>query len=333
MKIFVLHKWRQPHIRYVLQELIKNNPSNDIVFLTDDKNLSKEYFWFNIIYENISDYFQSAEDFSKIYIHKSKNSLDFELICIQRRLVINEYMEKHNIDSCWHIDSDVLVFCDLEKYADTYLKNDDFCYVWSCWHVFYWNKKWLSEFKNFIFDVYNNRLDTLDWFYKKEWYPIYPRNNWFIAHEKSWSVSDMTLFYLFIKENIEWIKYKDIWMINNDENSVFDNNIKHWEWFKHNKYMKSLRLVNNKYFWKLEWKVKMRDISFNCLHFQWGTKGLIKYYQQRNLWIKYSFQFIQTFIIHPAIVRISKKLWVDSFLARVYDKIRHIIYKESHPFR
>ncbi len=330
MKIFMLHKWRQPHIRYVLQELIKNNSSTDIVFLTDDKNLSKEYFWFNIIYENISDYFTLSEQFEKIYVHKSKNPYPYELICLQRWLIFLEYMEKHNIESCWQIDSDVLIFCNLIDYANKYLESYDFCSVAASGGTFYWNQKWLREFKEFLFEIYNNKLDILDWFYKKKWYPIYERNNWYIDHEKTYSVSDMTLFYLFIKESERlWVKYKDIWMIN--DNSVFDDNINRWVWFVHGKFWKSLNLINDKYYWRLEWNKE--KILFNCLHFQWGTKGLIKYYQQRNLWIKYSFQFIQTFIIHPAIVRISKKLWVDSFLARVYDKVRHIIYKESHPFR
>ena len=153
MKIFIVHKWRQSYLKIALKELLKHNSKSDIVLLTDDKVLSKEYFWYDLIYENIEDYFSLSNKFKNIYVHKSKNSFDFELICIQRWLIILEYMERNHIQSCWHIDSDVLILCDLKHYSNKYLKDCDFSYVWSCWHVFYWSKKWLEEFKEFIFPI------------------------------------------------------------------------------------------------------------------------------------------------------------------------------------
>lgn len=258
MKIFMLHKWRQQYVKLALKELLKHNKSEDIVFFTDDKNLSKDYFWFDIKYENISDYFTLSKQFEKIYIHKSRNGYEYELICLQRWLIFLEYMEKYNIESCRQIDSDVLVFCNLENYAEKYLNNYDFCCVASSGWTFYGNQKWLKEFKDFLFDTYTNNISLLDWFYNKKWYPIYPRNNWFIEHEKTWCVSDMTLFYLFIKETKKiWIKYKDIWMINKQENSTFDDNINRGVWFKHSILLKSLKLKNDKYYWRLQWKLNL----------------------------------------------------------------------------
>ena len=317
MKIFMLHKWRHFYVKHALKELLKHNSPKDIVFFTDDKELSKDFFWFDIKYENISDYFISSDEFKDIYVHKSKNPYEYELICIQRWLIIFEYMEKHNIENCWHIDSDVLVLCNLETYANKYLRDRDFCCVASCWSTFYWNKKWLREFKNFLFDVYKNKLDVLDWFYKKEWYPIYPRNNWFIEHEKTRCVSDMTLFYLFIKEGIKWVKYKDIWMI--VDNTVFDDNINCWVWFKHGKCWKSIKLINDKYYWSLEWK--KTKILFNCLHFQWRVKDLIKFFEERNLWIKYYICKYWTYIIIPFCGKVLRVLKIDENFKKMYQEI------------
>lgn len=318
MKIFILHKWRQIYVKLVLKELLRHNKPKDVIFLTDDKDLSKEYFWFDITYENISDYSNYANDFAKIYVHKSMWKYEYELICIQRWLIFLEYMEKHNIEYCWQVDSDVLVFCDLIDYANKYLKGYDFCAVASSWWTFYWSKKWLNEFKNFLFDTYKNKLDVLDWFYKKKWYPIYTRNNWYIDHEKTYTVSDMTLFYLFIyKEPVTWLEYKDIWMINN--NTVFDDNIHRWVWFKHDKYLKSLKLINDNYYWTLEWKND--NILFNCLHFQWKSKDLLKYFEARDMWIKYRIAKLWLYYIWPVIFKISTKLWIVKFLMKVYRKI------------
>lgn len=319
MKIFMLHKWRQLYVKLVLKELLRHNNPKDIIFLTDNKDLSKEYFWFNITYENISDYFNYANDFEKIYVHKSIWKYEYELICLQRRLIFLEYMERNNIDSCWQIDSDVLVFCNLVDYANKYLKNFNFCSVAASGWTFYGDKTWLKIFKDFLFDAYKNKLDILDWFYKtKERHPIHERNNWYIDHEKTRTVSDMTLFYLFLNENLEEVKYKDIWMIN--ENTVFDDNINRWVWFSHDEYLKSLKLINGKYYWSLEWKDN-ENILFNCLHFQWKSKDLLHFYEERNMWIKYKIAKCRLYVIWPIIFKITTSLWINKFLMWLYRKI------------
>lgn len=330
MKIFLVHKWRHFYLKYVVKELLKNNRAWDIVFLTDDKIATKDYLWYDINYENIEDYSRESNKFQDIYIHKSKNPFNYELFCFQRRLIILEYMEKNNIENCWHIDSDVLVFCNLEEYANKYLNNQDFCYVGSCWHTFYGTKKWLNEFKKFMFDTYKTKIDIIDWYEKNEWSCVYERNNWYIEKEQSWCFSDMTMIYLFIKEKIKWIKYKDVWLIN--EKSVFDNNISCWEWFKYWKFFKKFKLWKDNYFYGTLLNHK-EYIKFNCLHFQWDAKNLISFYEWRDLWIKYYFSLYYTKFFVPAIVKISNKLWIKNFLMKRYHKMKAVIFKQSIPLR
>lgn len=330
MKIFIIHKWRHFYVKYVLKELLKKNKAQDIILLTDDKRQSKEYFWSDIVYENVEDFMVSSNKFKDIYIHKSTNPFNYELFCLQRWLIILEYMEKHGIDDCRHIDSDVLVFCNLEEYAKKYLKNNDFCYVWSCWHTFYWSKKWLNEFKRFMFDTYKNRVNLIESYQKKEWACTYDRNNGCKEKEQSWCFSDMTLIYLFIKEQIEWIKYKDIWIIN--DWSVFDNNISFWEWFTFWRYFKKLKLWKDKnFYWTLSGKKE--KIRFNCLHFQWDAKNLIWFYEGRKLWIKYIMTLYCTKFLIPIIVNISNKLWIKNSLMKMYHKLKAFIFKQSMPLR
>ena len=71
MKIFVIHKWRHFYVKYVLKELLKNNKAQDIVLLTDNKTQSKEYFWYDIVYENVEDSMESSNRFKEMYIYKS----------------------------------------------------------------------------------------------------------------------------------------------------------------------------------------------------------------------------------------------------------------------
>ena len=330
MKIFIIHKWRHLYVKYVLEELLKNNNSKDIILLTDDKKQSKEYFWYDITYENIDDYSKSSNEFENIYVHKSKNPFNYELICLQRWLIILEYMGKNDIDSCRQVDSDVLVFCNLNQYANKYLKWYDFCCVGISWWMFYWNRKWLNEFKKFLFDTYKNNLDKLESYYKEEWACIYNRNNWYVDHEKTWCVSDMTLFYLFIYGWLNWVKYKDIWMIN--KNTVFDDNINRWVWFKYSKYLKSLKLIGDNYYWTLIWKNNQK-IFFNCIHFAWDAKSVMEFYAKRNLWLKYILVLYYTKFFVPIIVKISEKLWIKNYLMEIYHRLKSIIYKQSMPLR
>lgn len=312
--VFIVHKWRHPYLKYVIDEAIRY--WNKIILLTDNKDLTKEYLkiynnWKYITIENISDYFLYAKNFEKIYTHMSVNSFDFEKFCIDRWLIILEYIEKHNINTFWHIDSDVLLFCDLSKQFEKYWKCD-FWYVWSCWHIFLWTKKWLNEFKHFIFDTYIKNIQLLkDYSQHKREIQYYDHNNVKLDWHNNWCVSDMTLFYLFKKSNNKNLIFQDIWRIK--EGEVFDHNINSSEWFKY-KLIKSITLSNNSYFGDLYWK----KVKFKCLHFIWDAKYFIKYFHFRNIWFRLYISIWIHKVVIPRFLKILRYLGLYKFIAKIY---------------
>jgi len=54
-------------------------------------------------------------EFSNVYKHLSTNDYNFELMCFNRWFILLNYMKAKNINMCFHIDSDVLLFSDVEK--------------------------------------------------------------------------------------------------------------------------------------------------------------------------------------------------------------------------
>lgn len=320
-KIFLMHKWRQPYLKTVIKQLLLHNNPENVVLFTDNKEKTKKFLWYEIVCENITDYFSYASKFENIYKHLSYNGMEFELLCLQRWVVMLEYMEKYNINSCWHVDSDVLVYCDLLDYSSKYLSDYDFCPVAISWGTFYWTRNGLHEFKKFLFETYSSKLDKLESYHKKEWACVYTRNDSFMEYEQTWCVSDMTLFYLFIKESLKWVKYKDIGMINYNEYSVFDDNINRWVWFIFFKFIKPF--IKKIYYDKTKKKFysylksNLEDkIYFNCLHFQWYVKCIIDDFYEGNkyLFIKPYFKLICASLkinIKKVFKVIKKIIWID----------------------
>jgi len=323
MKIFIIHKWRQEYLLCCIKQLLKYNDAKDIVFLTDDKKLTKKYIWENdITYENISDYFKSANEFAKYYQHRSYNKAEYELFCMQRRLILNEYINSHNINIISHIDTDVLIYCNMKEYYSQNLIWIDFSCTWWSWWIFFGTKKWLNSFSAFLMDCYKNNFYTLEPYFTWKIIPQVRRWDWYIYYDKTNCVTDMTLFYKFLKE---WIKnsdlqVKDIWLIN--DSVVFDSAITTPDWFEYIWWLKRIKRENNVPYCYL--KNKKEKIYFYWLHFQWESKIFMKKYYDRtfSLWhflpqLKYRIK--KYFIEFCEFV--FRVLWIHSLMRNIRLKI------------
>lgn len=289
MKIFIIHSGRHEYLKPAIKQLLKYNNSQNIIFLTDDKEATKQYLQMDIIYENIADYHEWAEEFAKIYQHMSYNKYEYELFCFQRWLILLEYIEKNNIDLFWHIDSDVLCYCDFSLYYDQNLNKEDFCYVGSCGHVFIWSKKWLSAFKDFLFLSYKQNITLLNQYFTWEKISIITRNNGSVYEDKTNCVTDMTLFYLFIKsiqENGSDIRCSDIGIVN--KWIVFDNCIHMKEGFQYWFWLKKIKKDKQWFYWYIKNKNKNKQkIYFKALHFQWKYKKLMSFFSNESFGLQY----------------------------------------------
>jgi hypothetical protein len=92
----------------------QSNPDSEIVLIGDGQNAH-----FSAIVKHVhkKDYSVSANAFAKQFKNFSTNPHDFELICLQRWMILEEYLKANQIENCLYIDSDVLLFDQIESDA------------------------------------------------------------------------------------------------------------------------------------------------------------------------------------------------------------------------
>ena len=261
--IIFLHKGDNTYLDFSLNQAHYTNPENKIYLLTD--TISNKYDFVNYI--NINEYHTQADKFTKVYQHMSSNSYAIELLCFQRWFVINEFCQKNNIPSFLYLDSDVLIYCDLDSKFGAYAK---YSFTISKEHgpqcCYFSDTKNLISFCDYIMKLYTepkfkSRLD------KK--YKFHIENN------LTGGVCDMTAFSEYQKDHKNCAK--DIAIIENDE--VFDDNFNISDGFEMDTLVKTKKIEMRNgipYGFLIENK---KPIKFNILHFQGpAKKHIYKYY-------------------------------------------------------
>lgn len=157
----------QPWFKRILRAIPKSQETYIITYARPSKDLSRE----NIHFLNIADldYFPRFEMFKEKYVHLSTHSVDFELSCFERYFAIESVMEKYQLNSIWHLDTDVLPTQDLESYnkfdlvfSSPYLDNS----VVSA-HTSKFSYEAICEFTEFLIsEFYVDSLQQLRKFYE-----------------------------------------------------------------------------------------------------------------------------------------------------------------------
>lgn len=139
------------YLYYCFFQAKKSNPRSPIYLITDSL-----YQCDFIHHENMLDYFDAAIRFSESYIHVTKEVLySFLTISFHRWFALNEFMEKRNINRCFHIDPDILLYVNVTeelKYLENYdiLVSDDADFG-TCGHtIFVNNREVLCQFCDYI---------------------------------------------------------------------------------------------------------------------------------------------------------------------------------------
>ncbi len=65
--------------------------------------------------EPLADYWKDARKLARVFVNFSSNSAGFELICLQRWLALAAWMRAHRLDECLYLDSDVMLYSDVEE--------------------------------------------------------------------------------------------------------------------------------------------------------------------------------------------------------------------------
>ena len=208
----------------------------------------------------ISDFMEGAHAFEKDYVHESSLGVAFELFCIQRWFILLEFMQSRNLNTCIHLDSDILLTQTLELYRQQ-LQEWPMTFTGYSAHINFINDRaGLEQFCSFVKTFYRDPSNATK---RAKWRQEIQRTS------GSGGVSDMTLFYWFKEAFPRMIgDYRSIF-----GDSPFDVSLENVEGFvKEKNGFKKL-------FWKKEVPYAVKKdgshVELACLHHQGPTKKLL----------------------------------------------------------
>ena len=268
MNIVIIHMGFAKYLLYVLRQIKITNPNSEIFLISDKEN--KKYSKYSTFVDISKIQSLESKSFKENYIHLGKSSPNYEMFCMLRWIILRDFMREYNIKECLHIDSDILIFSDLNKALNPFSN-----YKISLAHnlaltMHIKDIKILDEFSKYLLFKYTNEneLNKLkDMYYKTD------RINNGVAG----SISDMDIsreFFSRVKEPIG-----DLSEIVND--SIFDSAIVYgapeFEMLKKGKYkLKKIFFENKIPFCNYILNGENKKIKFHSLHLLTWTKLFIK---------------------------------------------------------
>ena len=255
--IIIVHTGDSFYLEPALCQARKFNPGNHIYLISDQSTDHYEY----VEHINISEYMTSAEKLAKVYIHMSINPYHYELFCMQRWFVIMEFAQKHQLSHFLCIDSDVMLYCQVDEVFTKWKDYDlTICQPEGPQYTLF-NIRSLTKFCHFIYSHYaeEEKLEEV-----KEWH----------RHR---GISDMTFFTYFSKQ-------PDVRVFNTAQvvdGTCFEFNMKIPQGFEMKGRIKRI-------YWQdgIPYGREMATgnlIRFNALHFQGGIKHKLNQYIYRDL--------------------------------------------------
>ena len=273
--IVVIHKGCPDYLNIVLAQAHKHNPDSPLVLLGDSSNahlvrkipgLEHELFQYDS---------GDSVGFAKVYQHQSGLDEDFERICFQRWILLRDLMRRRNWNQLLHLDSDVLLFSNIEQVGKRF---DNSVMTLAPW--FGDNSRWCGH-TNFI-----NQPDALDQFVDFI-FKLYTTDEGKRLREKSYNetgwISDMTCLGLFRQQTS--LSIADLRQI--IDGAIFDDFIastqdiyeKANRWFR--KRMKRIIFKDGVPYCRL--KESGERIRLLSIHFQSPVKYMIKHFAKEKL--------------------------------------------------
>ncbi len=111
---------------------------------------------------HVKDYYGECETVDALWFNMSQNGSDYERWCMERWMIIRNFMRAHGLGQCFACDSDVLIFSELER-VKHHFADVDFTLshlTWGC--VFIFNTRVLDVFHDLVVELYR-RQTSLYW--------------------------------------------------------------------------------------------------------------------------------------------------------------------------
>ena len=224
--IIIYHNGNQIYFKSAIANLLSKGFTPIIVCNQPKEPKVKGAFVYNLYGEKL----EQRDIFASLYNHMSTNGKQNELVCFLRWFEILFVAGKLDLKNFWHLDSDILVFDEFLTYkkdieslgiSGIYIPEQRHQYHLSATaHVSLWSQDTLGNFVNFVLDSYKNQLPIL----MEKW-------NYHLTHQINGGICDMTLLYLWSRENQGIVKNIALlkvekWRYNDNINIEVKDNLK-----------------------------------------------------------------------------------------------------------
>ena len=157
--IVFIHRGYSDYMEYSLRQARAVIPDGTGILLLGDRENDRFDFADHV---DMTSCKGIADEFLGIYKHLSTNMYDYESFCIIRWLYLLEVMRKRNIERCFVLDTDILLFSYPERLLKTFddggyevgaMKFSHGCYSLAGAIM---TREWLAKFVDFCYRVYRD---------------------------------------------------------------------------------------------------------------------------------------------------------------------------------
>lgn len=264
--IVFIHSNNCDYLPLSLWKARQSNPRQRVILIGDENN---RHFSLLVEHFHQKDFSRQSDAFSKLFVNFSTNSHDFELVCLQRWFILKEFMEAQGLDECLYMDSDVLLFADVNESKPRFrTQGMSICGI-SGHTNFVRKRSTLSAFCDFIHQAYAKPGGLAE---LEEKYRIFRQ-----THEAG-GISDMTFFVEFQQAHPEQI----LDLSAPHEGQMYDIAMAHFPDIENDRGIKTIRFENGKPYCRHK---SLGPIEMKTLHFQGAAKFAMKEHLVPGSWV------------------------------------------------
>jgi hypothetical protein len=252
--VFIHHR-NSTYLPFTLAQARLASPASPLVLIGDQTNDVFPY----ATHVDMNRYNAGALDFQKVYRHMSPNGEPYELFCFMRWFILRDFCRAHQVEQLIHVDSDVLLYCDVNCERDNWAGYDLTLVRGVCAGNMFVNRRAaIEELCETITGLYTGPADRLEALYARR-------------RETGEGISDMVALKLYYDANRD--RVAEMTGLQPD-GTWWDANIHLSEGFEMRDGRKHVRFIN-----RLPHARHLdtgQDVRFKCLHFQGVAKRHIE---------------------------------------------------------
>lgn len=149
--VVMIHNGYADYLQYSIASALKNNK---VVFIGNtNPGVDHENFEF----VDVRQYLSGANEFAKTYVHMNTTPAGYELFCYSRWFILREFMKDRKLSCVFYIDSDVMLFADVNDEWHKYEMYDMTLLHRTAAISSYMTSRGIGNFCDMLMNIYGNQ--------------------------------------------------------------------------------------------------------------------------------------------------------------------------------